>query len=244
MESYKRAQEAADAAPEKKKKKKKKKTQNVGFMEKETGRAFGSPRWVPPLCFYQDRPAPSNPPLAPPPDTAEGRAQGDASSSPIPRAGASPIQQALGPVDRPRRRRDALDLVAVQLAGDAPLDLVEQLALVGQDEGEGDAVAAHPAGAADPVDVVLGVLGQVEVDDVRDARHVDAPADDVGGHQRSSAARAGSLEHPVALRLRQVAVHRLGLEPLGAEQVADLVGPALGPAEDDGPASAARAPGA
>ena len=60
-------------------------------------------------------------------------------------------------------------------------------------------------------------------------------ADDVGRHQGRQPARAERLEDPVALGLAEVAVHRVGAQPLGAEQVADPVGPPLGPAEDDRP---------
>ena len=51
------------------------------------------------------------------------------------------------------------------------------------DEGDRDAGGAGAAGAADPVDVGLVVLGAGVVDDVRDAGDVDAAGGDVGGDQ-------------------------------------------------------------
>src|SRR5207302_8911090 len=45
------------------------------------------------------------------------------------------------------------------------------------------AAGARARGAADPVHVVLLVLGQIPVDDVGDALDVEAPRGDVGGHQ-------------------------------------------------------------
>ena len=46
--------------------------------------------------------------------------------------------------DRPSGGGDPFDLVGIQLPGDRPLDLVEQLALLGHDEREGDAVPKLP----------------------------------------------------------------------------------------------------
>ena len=48
-------------------------------------------------------------------------------------------------------------------------------------------------GPADAVDVVLQVVRQVVVDDVRDAEHVDAAADHVGGDQDRDLAVAERL---------------------------------------------------
>src|SRR5699024_9054300 len=50
-------------------------------------------------------------------------------------------------------------------------------------EGDGDARAAGPAGAADPVDVRLLVLGALVVDHVGDVVDVDAARGDIGGDE-------------------------------------------------------------
>ena len=125
------------------------------------------------------------------------------------------------------------------------LDLVEQLALLGQDEREGDAVLAHPAGPADPVDVVRRVVGQVEVHDVRDALDVDPAADDVGRHQGRQAAGAERQRGPgsAATGSGCRASCRRG-RPSARSIVADLIGTPLGPAEDDGTLRLLAAPGA
>ena len=146
--------------------------------------------------------------------------------------------------DGSRRRRDAFDLVPLQLARDALLDLVEHLGLVGQDEREGHAVVPHPAGPADPVDVVRRVVGQVEVDDVRDAADVDPAADDVGGDQGREPARAERVRDPVALGLAEVAVHRLGPHGLRCGAGRRPGRPRAWSGRRRSPASAARAGGA
>ena len=62
------------------------------------------------------------------------------------------------------------------------LDRLQLAHLPGRHEGEGLAGATGPAGPADAVDVGLGVLRQVVVDDVGDVLDVDAAGGDVGRH--------------------------------------------------------------
>ena len=99
--------------------------------------------------------------------------------------------------------RVARDLGAGQgLAGEL-LDVAEQGGLLGGAEGRGPPARLGAGGAPDPVDVVLGDVGQVEVHHVADLGHVDAAGRDVGGHQ-----------HPVGPVLE--AVERHAPLPLGA----------------------------
>ena len=86
----------------------------------------------------------------------------------------------LGPGSGPR---ETVDLQRWDDPVDQALDRRERLALIGADEQVGDAVLAHASGPADPVDVVLRIVGHVVVDDVADALDIDAAADDVGGDQ-------------------------------------------------------------
>ena len=65
----------------------------------------------------------------------------------------------------------------------SPLDVAQIAALVAAAEGDRDAVGAGARGAADAVDILLGHVGQVEVDDVADARDVDPARGDVGRDQ-------------------------------------------------------------
>ena len=114
-------------------------------------------------------------------------------------------------VGRPRivKGLEAGDLVADQQAVDADLDPRQLPAFLGRDERVGHALAAHAAGAAHAVHVVVAERRDVEVDDVRDAGDVDAAAHDVGGHQPADPALAKGLHHAVAGRLLQVAVDRV-----------------------------------
>ena len=57
-----------------------------------------------------------------------------------------------------------------------------------------------PPGASDAMHVVVTELRRIEVDDMRDARHVDAASHHVRGNQAADLARTKPLHHPVAIR--------------------------------------------
>ncbi len=98
---------------------------------------------------------------------------------------------------------------------------------------DGDALGAGARGAADAVDVALGHVGQLVVDDVRHLVDVDAARGDVGCHEPADAAGAEGAECRLALALALVAVDRGDLDAGGLEMARDLVGAALGAREDE-----------
>ena len=122
--------------------------------------------------------------------------------------------------------------VTSDLLARGALDVAQIAALVGRAEGDGDAVGAGARGAADAVDILLGNVGQVEVDDVADARDVDPARGDVGRDQHPHVARLERGDRALALRLALVAVDRAGRDAGRFEQADDLVGAMLGAAED------------
>ena len=61
---------------------------------------------------------------------------------------------------------EALDFGPLQEAVDAHFDARQFVAFLGRDEGVSHALAAHAAGAADAVHVVVAELGDIVVDDV------------------------------------------------------------------------------
>ena len=67
--------------------------------------------------------------------------------------------------------------------------IVSGLPWSGHAEQVSDAVLTHPAGPADPVDIVLGLIRDVVIDDVADPFDIDAPADDIGGDQNVNVPR-------------------------------------------------------
>ena len=102
-------------------------------------------------------------------------------------------------------------------------------------EGDRDAGGPGPTGAADPVDVVLVVLGALVVDHVGDTLDVDAAGGHVGGDQHVDLALAEALERLLPGHLVQVAVDRGRREPAFGQIVGDPLRRALGPAEDHHP---------
>src|SRR5215813_13228028 len=90
-----------------------------------------------------------------------------------------------------------------------PLDALELPALARIAERDGDARGAGARGAADAMDVALGVGRQFVVDDVGHALHVDAARREVGRDQYAGPAAAEAVERALAGVLRLVAVDRL-----------------------------------
>ncbi len=95
-----------------------------------------------------------------------------------------------------------LDLGVVEL-----LDVLHVLHVRLDDEVDGHALAAETTGAADAVDVVLSVGGEVVVDDQRHLLHVDTTGQQVGGDQHAGGAGAELAHDGVSLALVELSVH-------------------------------------
>ena len=113
--------------------------------------------------------------------------------------------------------------------------LLQLAALAAVAERQGDARGAGARGAADAMDVALGVGRQLVVDDVGHAVDVDAARGEIGGDQHAGLAAAEIVERLLAGVLRLVAVDRLGGDAAIFQRLGDAVGAALGAGEDDDP---------
>ena len=91
-------------------------------------------------------------------------------------------------------------------------DLQQELPVFAGDEGAGDAVGAHAAGAADAVDVFLGGFWYIVVDDVGNRGDVEAAGGDIGGDEAGEFAFAEFTQGLLAARLREIAVNGTGAE--------------------------------
>ncbi len=80
---------------------------------------------------------------------------------------------------------DPFDVNAGDRLADQLLDRRDEAAVLGRRQREGAPAAAGAAGAADPVDVILGVDRDVEIEDVAEALDVEAAGRDVGGDQEA-----------------------------------------------------------
>ena len=72
---------------------------------------------------------------------------------------------------------------------------------------DGGAFTAKATRAADSVDIVGSIIGDIIVDDEGDLRDVDAASPEVGGNEDSFFSRAKGLHDEVAVFLRHVAMH-------------------------------------
>src|SRR5690606_19598629 len=109
-----------------------------------------------------------------------------------------------------------------------PLDVAQVIALVLGAEADRHALAAGARSTADAVDVLLGNVRQLEVNDMADARDVDAARGDVGRDQHLGAAGLELVQRAFALRLALVAVDRVRSDVRLGELLPPAVGTVLG----------------
>ncbi len=128
---------------------------------------------------------------------------------------------------------ETLELELRHLLADEALDVANLASLLGRGEREGIADRRGAAGAADAVDVILGIRGNVVVDDVRHAGDVDAAGGDVRGDHHLVLAGLEAFECLDALRLRAVGVQDGDGMIRGLELAGDLVGAVLGAGENE-----------
>jgi len=103
---------------------------------------------------------------------------------------------------------EAFELGSIDLLADEALDVLNMRELLGGHDRECVAGGLRAAGAANTVHVVLGMLRHVVVDDVADARDVDAARGDVGRDHHFILAALEALERVDALLLGAIAVQR------------------------------------
>ena len=87
------------------------------------------------------------------------------------------------------------------------------------------------------MNVRLGYVGQIVVDDISNVADVEPPRGDVGCDEHGQRIRFELSEHPLSVRLALVAVNRGRLDPILEELPHDIVGSVLGPGEDERAAS-------
>src|SRR5579871_988628 len=146
-----------------------------------------------------------------------------------PGAVVSAMSRALGEGDG----RNAWDLHARDRLAQELFDRLDVAAVLLARDGEGVAFAARPPGAPDPVDVILGVDRNVEVEDVAEALDVEAAGRHVARHQDGDLAVAEAVQRLGAPGLGHVAVQRRRIEAVLGERPVQDVHVALAVAEDD-----------
>ena len=115
---------------------------------------------------------------------------------------------------------------------DERLDLRQRFDVLLAAETDRVARRARARRAADAMHVVLGILGQVVIDDVADVGNVQPARGDIGRDERRQLAVVELAQHPHALSLRHVAGHGRGRDAIRPQQALEALGQALGVDED------------
>jgi hypothetical protein len=130
-------------------------------------------------------------------------------------------------------RLDAGQLHLLDRLAGGPLDRAQHAAFARGDEQDRLALAARAAGAADAVDVALGVVGDVEVEHVADALDIEAARGHVGGDQHVDAAVLELGDGALARLLVHVAIDGGGGNAARGQLVGQFLGAELGTREHD-----------
>ena len=114
------------------------------------------------------------------------------------------------------------------------LDVANLELLTAVHDADARTLLAGSTGTARAVGVVLDIVWQSVVNDVRQVIDVQSAGSHVGSHQQLYGMLAELLHGQVALLLREVAMQRLGIVPILDELVGHLLRLYLRAAEDDG----------
>src|SRR5690606_37738643 len=102
-----------------------------------------------------------------------------------------------------------------------------------RDKQDGGAGATSAAGTADPVNIGFAVVGQIVVQYVGDALHVQTTGGHVGRHDDVQQAALEAVYHLLTQLLAEVAVQRGGGKASGFQALGELQAGGLGADEDD-----------
>jgi hypothetical protein len=119
-------------------------------------------------------------------------------------------QRDLELLGRPGRVVKARQGHAGQARADCTLDAVQVTFLIGRDKRDRVTGGRCTSSTTDSVDVVLGHVGHIKIEHVRELFNIDATRDDVGRHQQRDGASLEFSQGQCALGLRAVAVHAFG----------------------------------
>ena len=101
------------------------------------------------------------------------------------------------------------------------------------DQGERVTGALGASSAADTVDVGVGSIGHIVVDDVRDAVDIQAAGGDVGGDHNAEVSGLEAVQSLLTLSLSAVAVQAGDTEARVRDLPGNLVGAVFGAGEDE-----------
>ena len=81
------------------------------------------------------------------------------------------------------------------------LHSLEIRAILRADQGQGPAGTPGAAGPADPVDIIVGIVRHIEIEDMGDAADIQAAAGHVGAHEDAGSPLPKTLNDPLPVDL-------------------------------------------
>ena len=96
----------------------------------------------------------------------------------------------------------SVSLFANNATADEALQRAQLILILWSHKADRLAHRMSTAGAPDAVDIILGVHGKIEINDMRNAIDIDPPRGDIGGHKHSDRAGFKVLQGTQALVLR------------------------------------------
>merc|ERR1712228_495410 len=116
-----------------------------------------------------------------------------------------------------------------------PFKFLHNPDIIVRNEVDGDALSTETTTAANAMQIILCVLGQLKVNNQGYLLHVDATRQQVCGNQNSRGTRAELTHDQVSLLLIKLRVHTRNCEVTLRELVLDEIHLAASVAVDDGP---------
>ena len=114
------------------------------------------------------------------------------------------------------------------------LDIADLMLLAAVDDGNARTFLASTTSTTRAMGIVLDIIGQAEVNDVRQVVDIQTTGCDIGSHQQLRQMITEFLHRQVTLLLGEVAVQRLGIIAVADELVGNLLRLDLRTTEDDG----------
>jgi len=114
------------------------------------------------------------------------------------------------------------------------LNFLQEAGVTGQNEVDCCSLSAETTSTADSVNVVLLLLGKLEVDNESDLLDIDTTGEHVGGDEDTDGTRSELLHHDFTLLLVHLSVHAGDNKVLLGHAALELVDSALGVTVDDG----------
>ena len=132
-----------------------------------------------------------------------------------------------------RRRNKSRIALNLHVLSRVPFNPLEVLLVLTGHECNRITAGSGSAGSPDTVDIVFGLMGDIVVDHMRNAVHVESPGRNIRGHEHPDGTAFETFQRAITLALRAVGMDRCCANALLIQAPRDLVGAMLGAREDE-----------